>query len=66
MFLASDDFTSAGPEAMPFNIEAPMKLPYVLALALQIALPKQRSSEARYTGRRPKEVLKGTLKLLLE
>ena len=38
-----------------------MKLPYVLALALQIALPKQINRDAKYTGRRPKEVLSGTL-----
>ena len=54
-------YTSAGPAAMPLSTEAPMKLLYVLALALQIALPKQIKRDARYTGRRPKDVLSGTL-----
>lgn len=36
-----------------------------MAFALQIALPKQIRSDARYTGRRPKDVLSGTLRLVL-
>ena len=38
-----------------------MKLPYVLALALHIALTKQINVEASNTGLRPKLVLNGTL-----
>jgi hypothetical protein len=32
---------SAGPAPIPFSTQAPMKLPYVLALALQMEEPKQ-------------------------
>ena len=56
--------TSAGPAARPLSTEAPMKLPYEVALALQIALPKQMSEERSRTGRLPKELLMGTLKQL--
>ena len=38
-----------------------MKLPYVCALARQMDEPKQMRLEKMYTGRRPKEVLRGTL-----
>jgi hypothetical protein len=33
--------TSAGPAAMPLSTQAPMKLPYVCAFALQILLTRQ-------------------------
>lgn len=38
-----------------------MKLEYVCALARQIELPKETSRETRRTGRRPKDVVMGTL-----
>ena len=53
--------TSAGPAPIPFRTHAPMKLLYVWALALQILLPRQINPEASRTGRRPNEVLTGTL-----
>lgn len=42
-----------------------MKLPYVVALARHIEEPKQMIWEKMYTGRRPKEVLRGTQMKLL-
>lgn len=42
-----DCSTSAGPAPIPFSTQAPMKLPYVVALALQIALARQTRVDAR-------------------
>src|SRR6266566_4100754 len=43
------------------HMDAPMKLPYVVALALHIWAARQMSWEARKTGRLPNEVAMGTL-----
>jgi hypothetical protein len=53
--------TSAGPAPMPFKMQAPIKLPYDLALARQIMLPRQMRVENNTTGRLPKDELMGTL-----
>lgn len=42
-----------------------MKLEYVCALALQMALPSETSREANRVGRRPKVVVMGTLHRML-
>lgn len=51
---------SAGPAPMPFKTQAPMKLPYVVALARHIILPRQTTELQIKTGRRPKLVEIGT------
>jgi hypothetical protein len=47
---------SAGPAPRPLRIQAPIKLLYVFALALQILLPKQIKLDRIRTGRLPKQV----------
>lgn len=58
---AGEVHTSAGPAPMPLRIQAPMKLPYVLASARQMLLARHMMVEKIRTGRRPKEVWIGTL-----
>ena len=53
--------TSPGPAPRPLSTHAPMKLPYVVAFAFQIELPRETSVDARRTGRRPKVELNGIL-----
>lgn len=54
---------SAGPAPMPLTTQAPIKEPYEVAFARQIDVPKLISWERRYTGRRPNDVLIGTLQI---
>lgn len=53
--------TSPGPAPRPLSTQAPMKLPYVVAFAFQIELPRETRVDARSTGRRPKVELNGIL-----
>ena len=55
------EFTSADPAPIPFRTDAPMKLPYVVALARQMHETKQINVEKIYTGRLPNAVEIGTL-----
>lgn len=56
---------SAGPQPMPLSTQAPIKLPYVCALARHIVEAKVMSWLRMKTGRRPYDVLNGTLEWLL-
>lgn len=53
---------SAGPAPMPLSTQAPIKEPYDCALARHIVDAKQMICEMMYTGRRPQDVLMGTLR----
>lgn len=57
-----DCITSEGPAPMPFRIQAPMKLEYVVALALQTIEARQIRDDKIATGRRPIVCDMGTLR----